>query len=318
VKNGAGESRTRNRGLTRRRVLAALSATGAGLLLPGTGRGEAPAPLVERPIPKSAERLPVLGLGTWQTFDVAGDGGGLAAAREVLRLFADGGGRLVDTSPMYGSAESVVGQLAHELGVQGRLFYATKVWTSGRESGLRQMETSLQRMRVARMDLMQVHNLVDVSTHLATLREWKKDGKLRYLGITHYHAGAHGELESLLRREELDFLQVNYSLAEPEAERRLLPLAEERGVAVIANRPFVKGRMFERAAGKPLPAWAADLGIASWAQFFLKWILGHPAVTCAIPATSNPGHLVDNLHAGRAPLPDAAARRRMSEVFRDL
>lgn len=318
MKNGAGECRTRNRGLTRRRVLAALSAAGAGMLLPGTGRGETPAALVQRPIPKSAERLPVLGMGTWQTFDVAGDGGGLAVAREVLRLFADGGGRLVDTSPMYGSAESVVGQLAHELGVQGRLFYATKVWTSGRESGLRQMETSLKRMRVARMDLMQVHNLVDVNTHLATLREWKKDGKLRYIGITHYHAGAHGELESLLRREELDFLQVNYSLAEPEAERRLLPLAEERGVAVIANRPFVKGRMFERAAGKPLPTWAADLGIASWAQFFLKWILGHPAVTCAIPATSNPGHLVDNLHAGRAPLPDAAARRRMSEVFRDL
>lgn len=318
MKPGAGEGRTRNLGFTRRQALAALSAAGAGILFPGAGAGEAPAPLVERPIPKGGDKLPVLGLGTWQTFDVAGDVEGLAAAREVLRLFSQAGGRLVDSSPMYGSAESVVGQLAHELGIPGKLFYATKVWTSGREAGLRQMDASLERMRVARMDLMQVHNLVDVETHLATLREWKRAGRLRYLGITHYHAGAHGELEGLLEREELDFLQVNYSLAEPEAEKRLLPLAQERGVAVIANRPFVTGRMFGRAAGKPLPAWAAELGIASWAQFFLKWILGHPAVTCAIPATSKPGHLADNLRAGVAPLPDAAARRRMVQVFRDL
>jgi len=306
------------RGVTRRQALRALSAAGAGMLMPGLSRGATHAALVERAIPKSGEKIPALGMGTWQTFDVAGDTAGLAAAKEVLRLFVGGGGRMVDSSPMYGSAESVVGQLAAELGVQGRLFYATKVWTSGRAAGVRQMEASLKRMGVARMDLMQVHNLVDVSTHLAMLREWKQAGRVRYIGITHYHAGAHGELESLLRSEELDFLQVNYSLAEPEAERRLLPLAAERGVAVIANRPFVKGRMFERAAEKPLPPWSAELGIGSWAQFFLKWILGHRAVTCAIPATSKPKHLLDNLQAGLAPVPDAAARRRMAEVFRDL
>jgi len=314
----ADERTSRGRGFTRRQALGALSASGAAVLLPGLGRGEGPDTLISRAIPGSGEKIPVLGMGTWQTFDVAGDGAGLAAAKEVLKLFVDGGGRMVDSSPMYGSAESVVGQLAGELGVQARLFYATKVWTSGREAGVRQMETSLKRMGVARMDLMQVHNLVDVSTHLATLREWKKAGKVRYIGITHYHAGAHGELESLLRSEELDFLQVNYSLVEPEAEKRLLPLAAERGVAVIANRPFVKGRMFERASGKPLPPWAAELGIASWAQFFLKWILGHPAVTCAIPATSKPKHLLDNLRAGLPPMPDDSTRRRMAEAFRAL
>jgi diketogulonate reductase-like aldo/keto reductase len=314
----ADERTSRSRGFTRRQALGALSASGAAVLLPGLGRGEGPETLISRAIPKSGEKIPALGMGTWQTFDVAGDATGLAAAKEVLGLFVEGGGRIVDSSPMYGSAESVVGQLAAELGVQGRLFYATKVWTSGRAAGVRQMEASLNRMGVARMDLMQVHNLVDVRTHLATLREWKQAGRVRYIGITHYHAGAHGELESLLRGEELDFLQVNYSLVEPEAEKRLLPLAAERGVAVIANRPFVKGRMFERASGKPLPPWAAELGIASWAQFFLKWILGHPAVTCAIPATSKPKHLLDNLQAGLPPMPDDSARRRMAEAFRVL
>lgn len=314
----ADERTSPGRGFTRRQALGALSASGAAVLLPGLGRGKGPETLISRAIPKSGEKIPALGMGTWQTFDVAGDATGLAAAKEVLELFVEGGGRMVDSSPMYGSAESVVGQLSAELAVQGRLFYATKVWTSGRAAGVRQMEASLNRMGVARMDLMQVHNLVDVSTHLATLREWKQAGRVRYIGITHYHAGAHGELESLLRGEELDFLQVNYSLAEPEAEKRLLPLAAERGVAVIANRPFVKGRMFERASGKPLPPWAAELGIASWAQFFLKWILGHPAVTCAIPATSKPNHLMDNLQAGLPPMPDDSARRRMAEAFRAL
>src|SRR5574342_617520 len=194
-------------------------------------------PLVERPIPRSGERIPVIGLGTWQTFDVGGDAGGRASAREVLRLFVAGGGRVVDSSPMYGSAESVVGDLAAELGIQSRLFHATKVWTSGRDAGVHQMETSLARMRVARMDLMQVHNLLDVRTHLATLRDWKKAGRVRYVGITHYHAGAHAELEGLLAAEQLDFVQVNYSLAEPQAENRLLPAAAERGVAVLVNRP---------------------------------------------------------------------------------
>ena len=280
----------------------------AGMALPGL----AAAPLIERPIPKSGESLPAVGLGTWQSFDVAGDAAGTASAREVLRLFAAGGGRLVDSSPMYGSAESLVGDLATELGVQGRLFHATKVWTGGREAGIAQMEASLRRMRVPRMDLMQVHNLVDVHTHLRTLREWKRLGRVRYIGITHYHSGAYADLERLMRSEELDFVQFNYSLAEPDADRRLLPLAAERRLAVIVNRPFAEGALFDRVRGKPLPELARAIGCDSWAQVFLKWILGQPAVTCVIPATRNPKHMIDNRGAAVGPLPDAALRRQIA------
>jgi len=280
----------------------------AGMALPGL----AAAPLIERPIPKSGESLPAVGLGTWQSFDVAGDAAGTASAREVLRLFAAGGGRLVDSSPMYGSAESLVGDLGTELGVQGRLFHATKVWTGGREAGIAQMEASLRRMRVPRMDLMQVHNLVDVHTHLRTLREWKRLGRVRYIGITHYHSGAYADLERLMRSEELDFVQFNYSLAEPDADRRLLPLAAERRLAVIVNRPFAEGALFDRVRGKPLPELARAIGCDSWAQVFLKWILGQPAVTCVIPATRNPKHMIDNLGAAVGPLPDAALRRQIA------
>ena len=280
----------------------------AGMALPGL----AAAPLIERPIPKSAESLPAVGLGTWQSFDVAGDAAGTASAREVLRLFAAGGGRLVDSSPMYGSAESLVGDLGTELGVQGRLFHATKVWTGGREAGIAQMEASLRRMRVPRMDLMQVHNLMDVHTHLRTLREWKRLGRVRYIGITHYHSGAYADLERLMRSEELDFVQFNYSLAEPDADRRLLPLAAERRLAVIVNRPFAEGALFDRVRGKPLPELARAIGCDSWAQVFLKWILVQPAVTCVIPATRNPKHMIDNLGAAVGPLPDAALRRQIA------
>jgi diketogulonate reductase-like aldo/keto reductase len=267
---------------------------------------------IERAVPKSGERLPAVGLGTWQSFDVAGDAGPRAAAREVLRRFASGGGRVIDSSPMYGSAEAAVGELAAELGVGAQLFHATKVWTRGREAGIAQMEESFRRMRVARMDLMQVHNLVDAATHLPTLRAWQAQGRIRYLGLTHYHAGAHDELERLMQREKPDFIQINYSLAEPEAERRLLPLAVEMGVAVLANRPYAEGALFRRVGGRPLPDFAAAIGAASWGQLFLKWILGHPAVTCAIPATRNPEHVLDNLGAAHGPLPDAALRRRMT------
>ena len=280
----------------------------AGMALPGL----AAAPLIERPIPKSAESLPAVGLGTWQSFDVAGNAAATASAREVLQLFAAGGGRLVDSSPMYGSAESLVGDLGTELGVQGRLFHATKVWTGGREAGIAQMEASLRRMRVPRMDLMQVHNLMDVHTHLRTLREWKRQGRVRYIGVTHYHSGAYADLERLMRSEELDFVQFNYSLAEPDADRRLLPLAAERRLAVIVNRPFAEGALFDRVRGKPLPELARAIGCDSWAQVFLKWILGQPAVTCVIPATRNPKHMIDNLGAAVGPLPDAALRRQIA------
>ena len=274
-------------------------------------------PLARR-VPKTGEAIPAVGLGTWQVFDVASDAKEKAQARETLKVFVELGGRVIDSSPMYGSSESVTGELAAALGVRARLFVATKVWTSGREAGIRQMEDSMRKLRVERLDLMQVHNLVDAPTHLATLREWKKAGRVRYLGVTHYHAGAHADLEKIIRPGDIDFVQVNYSLAEPEADRRLLAAAADSRTAVIVNRPFAEGSMFRRVRDKALPAWAQEIGCASWAQFFLKWILGHPAVTCAIPGTRNPKHVADNLGAASGPLPDEAMRRRMSVYFESL
>ena len=267
-----------------------------------------------KPIPSSGEALPSIGIGTWQTFDVRGDGE-RRALREVLKTFSEAGGRVVDSSPMYGAAEAVVGDLAMELNLQGKLFMATKVWTRGREEGIRQMETSLRRMRVERMDLMQVHNLVDVQTHTRTLRDWKAKNRVRYIGITHYTSAAYAEVERALKTGQYDFLQINYSLGERESERRLLPLAREKNIAVIANRPFAEGALFRQVKGKSLPPWAKDLGIETWAQYFLKWIVSHPAVTCAIPGTARPDHMKDNLGAGQGPFPDEAARRRMLEYF---
>jgi len=273
---------------------------------------------LQRPIPKTGETIPAVGLGTWQAFDVAGDAAETAQAREALKALVDLGGRVIDSSPMYGSAESVSGQLADELRVKAKLFVATKVWTSGKQAGIRQMEDSMRKLRVERLDLMQVHNLVDAGTHLATLRDWKSAGRVRYLGVTHYHAGAHADLEKIIRPGDIDFVQVNYSLAEPEADRRLLAAAADSRTAVIVNRPFAEGSMFRRVKDKPVPDWAKEIGCASWAQFFLKWILGHPSVTCAIPGTRNPKHVADNLAAASGPLPDEAMRRRMSVYFGSL
>jgi len=221
---------------------------------------------------------------------------------------------VIDSSPMYGTAESVVGDLSTDLRLADRLFLATKVWTSGREAGIAQMEQSERRLRTRRMDLMQIHNLLDWRTHLRILREWKQAGRIRYLGVTHYTAGAYDELERVLRAESLDFVQVNYSLGERDAERRILPLARERGIAVLVNRPFSEGGLFQRVRGRALPAEAAALGCESWAQVFLRWILGHPAVTCVIPATSRVEHLIDNMKAGTGDPPDAAARDRLAAL----
>jgi diketogulonate reductase-like aldo/keto reductase len=292
----------------RRALLAAIAWTAA---LP---RASAQERIRVKSIPSSGEPLPVIGLGTWQTFDVGAEAD-RAPLAEVLQAFVQAGGRLLDSSPMYGAAESVVGELGAQLGLRERLFLATKVWTRGREEGLRQMESSLRRMRAGRMDLIQVHNLVDVATHTQTLKRWKAEQRVRYIGITHYTASAHAELERWLGTGEYDFLQVNYSLAEREAERRLLPMAMEKKAAVIANRPFAEGALFRRVKGKPLPPWAAELGVKTWAQYFLKWIVSHPAVTCAIPATANPQHVRDNVGAGLGALPDAAARKRMTDYF---
>ena len=268
--------------------------------------------LAARKSPSTGQALPVIGVGTWQTFDVADEPAARAPLREVLKLL---NGNVIDSSPMYGAAESVVGDLVAELGLRERVFLATKVWTSGREEGVRQIETSFRRLRAERIDLMQVHNLVDVQAHTRTMLEMKARGKLRHTGITHYTASAYAEVERWLKTRQYDFLQINYSLGEREAQQRLLPLAAELNVAVIANRPFGEGALFRRTRGKPLPPWAAELGIASWAQYFLKWIVGHAAVTCAIPGTARPEHMADNLAAGRGALPDEAQRRRMAEYY---
>ena len=261
------------------------------------------------------EELPRIGLGTWQSFDVGADAAARAPLREVLKLLD---GNVVDSSPMYGSAESVVGDLVAELGMRERLFIATKVYTSGREEGMRQIETSFKRLRVQRMDLMQVHNLVDVAVHRNSLMEWKRQGRIRYVGITHYTASAYPDVEKALKSGGWDFLQINYSLGEREAERKILPMARDLGVRVIINRPFAEGALFRRVRGRPLPSFAAELGIASWAQYFLKWIVSHPAVTCAIPGTSKPGHMKDNLGAAQGALPNDSIRKEMTDYFGSL
>jgi len=270
--------------------------------------------MLQRAIPSSGEKLPVIGLGTWQSFDVGAGAAERAPVEEVLAAFVKRGGRVVDSSPMYGKAEAVVGDLVAKLGVRDSLFLATKVWTTGREAGIKSMERSLDLMKAKPMDLVQVHNLVDVETHLATLREWKQQGRVRYIGITHYTAGSHREVARVIEREKVDFVQINYSLMEREADDRILPIAQERGVAVIVNRPLGGGGLFGRVRGQPLPDWAKEFDCSSWAQFFLKWIIAHPAVTCAIPATSKVRHLEDNMQAGTGRLPDAKMRERMVQA----
>lgn len=274
--------------------------------------------VIKKPVPTTGELLPVIGLGTWQTFDVGAAGAAREPLRNVLREFVRLGGSVIDSSPMYGRSESVAGDIAAELGVRKQLFLATKVWTSGRDAGIRQMDQSFERLRTQRMDLMQVHNLVDYKTHLATLRRWKEQGKIRYLGVTHYTASAYDELARVLAGEDLDFVQLNYSLAERGAERRLLPIAAERRIAVLANRPLAAGELFNRVRGKLLPPWAKEIGCASWAQFFLKYVISHPAVTCAIPATGNVHHLIDNMQAGLNSLPAPAMREKMANYFAAL
>ncbi len=290
----------------RRRALLALVAAGAAVR-PAFAQTR----LMSKPIPASGEALPLIGCGTWQTFDVGADPADRARLLEVLRLLQEN--CVVDSSPMYGSSESVAGDLMAHL--KKPVFVATKVWASGRVEGVKQMETSFRRLRVERMDLMQVHNLLDVAVHTKTLKEWKAQKRVRYIGITHYTSSAYAEVERWLKTREYDFLQINYSLGERESEKRILPLARDLNVAVIANRPFAEGALFRRTRGKPLPPWAAELGIASWAQYFLKWIVSHPAVSCAIPGTGRPDHMKDNLGAGQGPLLDEGARKRLTQYF---
>lgn len=259
-----------------------------------------------RPIPATGEALPVIGCGTWRTFDVGASPAQRAPLTEVLRVLFEAGGSVIDSSPMYGASERVAGDVLAGLQAQDRAFVATKVWTSGREAGIRQMRESVGLLRKPRLDLMQVHNLVDWKTHLAILRAWKAEGRIRYLGITHYTASAHDQLEAVMRAERPDFVQLNYALDDRAAERRLLPLAADLGIAVIVNQPFGGGGLLRRLLDRPLPGWAAEIGAASWAQLLLKFTLGHPAVTCAIPGTGKPEHMRDNARAGFGALPDQA------------
>ena len=308
--------------MTRREAAKRIGGATAGLLWP---LKTAPAKvksgsstLLTRAIPSTGEKLSMIGLGTWQAFDVDLTPEYRRQLGEVLSLFVKLGGRVVDSSPMYGRAEEVIGELSSSLGVRDQIFLATKVWTRGKQAGIDSMERSFTRFQTKQIDLMQVHNLVDVETQLTTMRDWKTQGRFRYIGITHYNAEAFPAVEKTLRSEKLDFLQINYSLMEHEAEQRILPLAQDRQVAVIVNRPFGGGDLFSRVRAKPLPDWTVEFDCRSWAQFFLKWIIAHPAVTCAIPATNKASHLEDNLKAGAGRLPDMKMRERMAQTISSL
>lgn len=272
--------------------------------------------LLQRTIPSTGEKLPAIGVGTWQTFNVGSGSAERSPLKEVIQKMIEMGSKVIDSSPMYGNSEGVVGDLSTEVGVNDKLFIATKVWTSGEAAGIQQMNQSFQLLKRKNMDLMQVHNLVDWQTHLKTLRKWKEEGKVRYIGITHYTDSSHSNLASIIKNNPIDFVQVNYNLLDFHAEKELLPTAIERKVAVIVNRPFEEGALFQQVKGRELPPWAADFDCKSWAQFFLKFILSHPAVTVAIPGTSKITHLVDNLGAATGKLPDEKQREQMKSFFK--
>lgn len=296
--------------LNRRQVLKLMGAAGVAGTLPWRLL-EASDTMLRRPIPSSGEMLPVVGLGTSQVFNVGDDQDELAPLAEVLRLLVEGGATIVDTAPMYGRAQKVIGKLTAD-GLRDKLFLATKVLMEGRSQGISQMEESMRFLNTDVVDLMQVHNLVDWKVQLETLRQWKEEGRIRYFGITHYRTSAFDALEEIMRATPLDFVQLNYSLLTPDAEDRLLPLAADKGIATMINRPFERGQVFDKVHRRALPDYAAELDITSWGQFFLKWILGNEAVTCIIPATSKPKHMIDNIGAGLGAMPDNAMRTRMT------
>ena len=306
-----------DRPLHRRKFLQQIGGITAATLLPLHAHADAGKPILKA-IPGSGEQIPVIGMGTSRTFDAANDPETLSRLGDVLRAFFDHGGRVIDSSPMYGTSERVLGELLELVKAPQDLFAATKVWTHGRQAGVEQMDQSRRLWGVERFDLMQIHNLRDWQVHLETLTAMKADGQIRYIGVTTSHGRDHAELESLLSRHPFDFVQLSYNIADRTVEQRLLPLALERKIAVIINRPFARGSLFRAVKGKPLPDWAAEIGCASWAQFFLKYGVSHPAVTCAIPATSKVSHMVDNMAAGVGRLPDAARRTRMEKLAANL
>jgi diketogulonate reductase-like aldo/keto reductase len=300
--------------MRRRTILQGLAGLGAALVLE-PGLANAPRAPLTRPIPSTGERIPAIGVGSWLTFDAGAGAATLERLQPVLQAFFDNGGRLIDSSPMYGTAERVIGELLPRVKGWEALFSATKVWIYGQALGRRQMEASRKLWGVPRFDLMQIHNMLDWEGHLELLREMKRAGSIRYIGITTSHGRRHDELLRAMRKADFDFVQFTYGLHDRDAENQLLPLAAERRMAVIANRPFDGGDLFARVRSRPLPDWAAEIDCANWAQFFLKFVVSHPAVTCAIPATSNPAHMLENMGANIGRLPDAALRRRMAQHF---
>jgi diketogulonate reductase-like aldo/keto reductase len=298
----------------RREFVAAGAAIGAlpGLLYADEARG-----MLTKPIPATGESLPVIGLGTYSVFDVDSTIEAIANSKEIVERLTGAGGSLLDTSPMYNRSERVIGDVIEAGVARSDVFLATKVWTDGRDAGIKQMNRSAELMRAEVIDLMQVHNLRDTAVHMRTIREWQDEERIRYSGLTHYTAGAHDALAREMAEFKPQFIQINYSLGEREAENRVLPLAEELGIAVLINRPFQAGQLFRAVAGKELPEFAREFA-DSWGQFFLKFIVSHPAVTCAIPATSKPRHMADNLGAGFGTMPDATMRKRMADYFSSI
>jgi len=299
--------------------MCALSLYSCGaLLLPADIIKHTASSIQRRTIPSTGEKIPVVGVGTWRTFDAGNNQHKRTALKQVLSNLVSNSASVIDSSPMYGSSESVVGDLSTELKNRPSLFLATKVWTTGEQEGIEQMNDSFRKMKTSLIDLMQVHNLVDVKTHLKTLYKWKEQGRIRYIGITHYLPSAYDEMTQLIQKEKLDFVQCCYNIQTPDAEKQLLPAAKDKGVAVLINRPFQEGALFDEVKGKPLPGWAAELGIKNWAQFFLKFILSNPSVTCVIPGTSNPNHLLENIQAGTGSFPDEKMRKKMFDYFQAL
>ena len=298
-----------------------LQSTGAASLMYGLAPATVVAMepgVIKKTIPSSGEQLSVIGLGTSRTFEIDSSSAAQSPLVAVLQAFFDKGGQLIDSSPMYGSAEAVTGSLLKAVTNKSGLFTATKVWTNGKNEGISQMQQSMQRMGVDQIDLMQIHNLRDWRTHIDTLQDWKAQGKIRYLGITTSHGRYHAELETILQQQPLDFVQLSYNIEDRSVEQRLLPLAHERGIATLINRPYQRGSLFRQVKGKPLPDWAADIDCASWGQYFLKFIASHAAVTCIIPATSKLKHMVDNMAAGYGRLPDERMRQRMIKYLESI
>jgi len=301
--------------LSRREAAKIVALGSASLLLNSNPLNNSQEKMNKRLIPGTDEQLPVVGLGTWQTFDVGNSESERAPLKEVLQILIEHGGSVIDSSPMYGRSEKVVGDLTTELQLKGNIFEATKVWTNGQQNGIDQMNDSFDLMKVQQMDLMQIHNLVDWRLHLKTLRKWKEEGRIRHIGITHYTSSGYEGVENVMKSEEIDFVQINYNLGVRGAADRILPLAQDKGIAVLINRPYEGGSLFRKTKGMELPEWASEFDAKSWGQLFLKFILAHPAVTCVIPGTSKAKHMLDNLQAGFGSLPDTTHQKKLIELI---